>query len=130
MTLDIAAYFLKSAAGPHHGDQCEAAVCREAANCLVLADILLEIVGGKSAVVAVIARAKRRLGVVLRRADDLPYQRVHTVSADYELRPFFDCAARPAVASNSGNSIAVPYQRLHGEIFSQLRPGIHGRIHQ
>ena len=128
--LDVRADLLKSAAGPQHGNERQAVVRREAANCLVIADVLLEIVGVESAVIAVIVRRQRWLHVVLRCSDGLGDQRVHTVGANHDAGSFRDGAACSAAPLDAGDSIAVPQQRLHGEPFSQFRTGLDGRIHQ
>jgi hypothetical protein len=55
---------------------------------------------------------------------------VHTVGTDHDACPLLDGAASPAAALDSGDSIAVPQQRLHVESFPQLCAGLDGRVHQ
>jgi hypothetical protein len=105
-------------------------VGREAANRLIVADVLLDVVGVEPAVIAVVVRREGRLYVVLGCLDDLGDQRVHAVGADDDSRPLLDRAARAAVTLDARDSIALPEQRLDDEPFPHFRPGLDGSVHE
>ncbi len=108
VALDVSAHLFEPGTGPQHRDERQTVVCREAAHGLVVTNVLLEIVGGESAEVAVVVRRQRRLHVVLGRSYGFGHQRVRPVSADHDSRPLVDRAARPAVALDAGDAITVP----------------------